>query len=475
MTDSHTGTAERPRLGPRQQELLDGWRTTVQHAPSGIGYNFTAPDPRVGLEAALDEFRDDPTTDTFAALWETLRRTTTPYGYILGKWEGSIDDLAAFLHEVRLADEWHSDWADLLRSPTWLFELFSRTAPHLPVVDTQSQTSLRRFGIRVGDDFPSSLEGMRRFQRAYEDTIGHVTADTEYEVPITRELDELFALLHEFPKTDLPSYLLGRDKPVYEPLTGFAGTTHDGGPIELDVDLVETAVDAYAEGIEAGAYNVDPALSESERSQYWCGNYDEEWKHDAARAVSDTLHGQLDGTALSTADLNRVLDVFDEGHGAVSDSVIKYLMGPRQGWRVWDAFEERTFELPEVSAAVLSRLFDPESAYVTGRLDLFEWHYEDDDALRVGALMKLATGLLMLAWPDRYVQYQYGRCKAFFDDVCVSGFEVETGYNPIQYHRINEAATRLRDRIDERIAINRPVTMCDVHSLFYFWGAESLA
>lgn len=464
---------EIPQLGPRQRELLEGWRTTVRASPTGIGYDLTAPDPRIALEAALDDVRAEPTSDIFADLWATLRRTTTAYAYVIGKWPESIADLAAFLAEVSDAEAWDPEWTDVLRSPTWLFEVFTRTHDELPVVDTQTQTYLRRFGIRVDDDFRSNLNGMRRLQRAYEAVVGHVTAGTDYEVPVTRELDELFALLHAFPKAELPPRLLGRTRPVYEPLTGFEGTTHDGGRIELDVDLVERAVDAYVDGVEAGAYNIDPSLPESERRQYWCGTYDEEWKHEAAAEVSRTLRDDLDGTALSSDELERVLEVFDEGHGAVSDSVIKHLLGPRQGWRVWDAFEERTVENPENTAAVLSRLFDPEADYVTGRLDLFKWYYEDDDALRTGSLMKLATGLLMLAWPDRYVQYQYGRCKAFADDVCVSAFEVEMGYNPTQYHRINSAAASLRDRIDERI--DRDATMCDVQSMFYFWGAEPLA
>lgn len=461
------------QLGPRQQELLEGWRRTVQTAPSGLGYDFTRSPVRVDLESAIDTFVAEPSSERFSDFWDTLTRTTTPYSYVLGKWPGSIESLAEFLDEVRTATTWDPGWASEFRSPTWLYELFSRTHDTYPVIDTHTQTHLRRFGIRISDDFQGHIDGMERFQTAYEATVGHVTADTAYEVPITRELDELFGLLHQFDPAELAPRLLGRETPVYEPLIGFAATSHDGGQIELNIDLVETVIDAYVEGVEAGAYGIDPDLPEAEREAHWCGTYDEQWKHEAAESVSTVLRDEVDGTALSSEDLDRVIEVFDEGHGVISAPVIQYLLNPRQGWRVWDAFKERTQARPENAAAVLSRFFDPEAAYVTGRLDLFDWFYGDGEDLHAGALMKLATGLLMLAWPERYVLYQYGRCSSFFDDVCVSAFEVETGYNPAQYHRINVAAEELRLRVDERLS--RPATMCDIQSIFYFWHDEPLA
>lgn len=459
-------------LGPRQAELLTGWAQTVKSSPTGIGYDFTSPPPEKDLEKALDAFQVEPTREHFTAVCRSLERASVLEGYIIGQWPDSLEELAAFFQEIREAETWNEDWTEQFGSATWLFELFTRTHTTYPVVDTQTQNYLRRFGIRVDDDFESQLAGMQKFRDIYEQEVGQVTEGTDYEVSIIREMDELFQLFYQFSKDDIPPRLLGHEKPVYEPLIGFEGTRNDGGRIELDIDLVERVLEAYSEGINAGAYDAASSLTDTERDEFWCGSYDEGWKHEAAAKVSTSLFSEMDVTALDTDDLEDVLAVFDSGYGIIDGSVIEYLLGPQQGWRIWGAFEDRTRENPDVAAAVLSRFFDPDASYVTGRLELFRWYYGDEENLRTGALMKLATGLLMLAQPDRYVMYQYSRCKAFFDDVCISGFEVETGYNPTQYHRINAAAGELREQLDPRL--DRDATMADVQSIFYFWKDHPL-
>lgn len=460
-------------LGPRQAELLTGWAETVKSSPTGIGYDFTSPSADEKLEAALDAFQDDPTRKHFTEVCNSLERASVMEGYIIGQWPDSLEDLAAFLGDIRAAETWDDDWTEHFGSATWLYEVFTRTHATHPVVDTQTQNYLRRFGIRADDDVESQLAGMQTFRDLYEQNVGAATAETDYEVSIDREIDELFQLFYQFSKDDIPPRLLGLEKPVYEPLIGFEGTRHDGGRIELDIDLVERALEAYSEGIAAGAYDAESTLTDTQRDEYWCGSYDESWKHEAARKVNESLFAEMDATSLDADDLEDVLAAFDRGYGIIDGSIIEYLLGPQQGWRIWGAFKERTREHPERAAAVLSRFFDPDASYVTGRLALFQWYYGDEDSLRTGALMKLATGLLMLAQPDRYVMYQYSRCKAFFDDVCLSDFEVETGYNPTQYHRINAAAEELRDQLDPHL--DRDATMADVQSIFYFWKDQPLA
>lgn len=395
--------------------------------------------------------------------------------YILNQWDGDSTDLASFLTTVHDADTWTPAWAELIASESWLFEFFSRTTPDLPVVDSQSQSLLRKFGIRVDGDFESSLTGMEAFTEAYRTQLGHVTANTAHEVPIRREIDDLFELILGWSNEDLAPRLLGRSKPVYEPLIGWDGTADDGGRIEFDTELVDRALAEYAAGVAAGAYG--EGIGDDDHDAYWCGNYDEAWTHQAATAVSNALTAELDGTALSPDDLERLIEVYDAGHGVISSPVIEYLLGGR-GWATWRPFKEHTRENPETAALVLSRLFDREWSYITGRLDVFRWFYADAEQLSAdGTLMRLATGLLMLAAPDDYVMYQYSRAKAFFDDACVSGFTVNTGFDTTQYHYINEAAADLRDRLQDHFddrGVQRPATMVDIQAIFYFWHDKPL-
>lgn len=469
MTETNSS---RSAFGPRQAEVLSGWVETVQSSPTGIGYDFTTRSADDRLAEALDAFLDDPTREHFTEVCNSLERASVMEGYIIGQWPDSLEELAAFLQEIRAAETWDDDWTEHFGSPTWLFELFTRTHATYPVVDTQTQTYLRRFGIRVDDDFESQVAGMQTFRDRYEQAVGQVTAATEYEVSLDREIDELFQLLYQFSKDDIPPRLLGVEKPVYEPLIGFEGTRYDGGRIEFDIDLVERVLAAYSEGVAADTYVDSTSLTDAQRDEFWCGSYPEGWKHEAATQVSESLFSELDATALDTDGLEDVLAAFDKGYGIIDGSIIEYLLSPQQGWRIWGDFKERTREKPEVAAAVLSRFFDPDASYVTGRLELFRWYYGDEENLRAGALMKLATGLLMLAQPNRYVMYQHSRCKAFMEDVCISGFEVDRGYNPTQYHRINAAAKELKDQLDSRL--DRDATMVDVQSIFYFWKENPL-
>ncbi|WP_255197771.1 hypothetical protein [Halorarius litoreus] len=476
-TGDSTDAATDHRFGPRQRELLDGWAKTVSKAASGVAYDFTTPDPRETLLADFQTFRSSPSKEAFYSFWSTdgLQRTTVFGAYILNQWDGDVSDLASFLTTVREADTWDPEWADLIASESWLFEFFSRTTPELPVVDSQTQSLLRKFGLRVGGDFNSSLAGMEAFTEAYRAHVGHATASTDHEVSIRCEIDELFELILGWSNEDLAPRLLGRSKPVYEPLIGWEGTADDGGRIEFDTDLVDRALAEYAAGVAAGAYGEGD--SDGEYDAYWCGNYEEAWTHQAAAAVSNALTSELDGTDLSPDDLERVIEVYDTGHGVISSPVIEYLLGGR-GWATWGPFKDHTREHSETAALVLSRLFDHEWSYVTGRLDVFRWFYEDAENLSAdGTLMRLATGLLMLAAPDDYVMYQYSRAKSFFADVCVSEFTVDTGFDTTQYHHINVAAAELRDRLQDHFddrAIERRATMVDIQAIFYFWHENPL-
>lgn len=476
-TGEHTDAAVGHQFGPRQRELLDGWAKTAHQSASGVAYDFTSPDPRESLLTAFENFRSSPSKESFYDLWgsEGLRRTTVVGGYILNQWPGDLTDLASFLEEVHEADIWRPDWADRIASESWLFEFFSRTTSNLPIVDSQSQSLLRKFGLRVDSDFESSLAGMEAFTESYRAHVGQATATTDHEVPVRREIDELFELILGWSNEELAPRLLGRSTPVYEPLVGWEGTTKDGGRVEFDTDLVDRALAAYAAGVAAGAYG--EGIGDGDRDTYWCGNYDEAWTHQAAAAVSNALNSDLDGTDLSPDDLEHLIEVYDAGHGVVSSPVIEYLLGGR-GWATWGPFKEHTREHPETAALVLSRLFDREWSHVTGRLDVFKWFYQDANQLSGdGTLLRLATGLLMLAAPDDYVMYQYSRAQSFFEDACVSEFTVDTGFDTTQYHYINEAAGELRDRLQDHFddrEVQRPATMVDIQAIFYFWHDEPL-
>lgn len=122
-------------------------------------------------------------------------------------------------------------------------------------------------------------------------------------------------------------------------------------------------------------------------------------------------------------------------------------------------FQETCFADPEHAATVLSTLFS-EDEHLVNRLEQFH-DFAACDEVSDGTLLRIATTLLMGAYPNTYVNFQYERFDTFFSE-CSSVDSLETGFDARQYYRIVLACRDLRDIMSAELS---DASMLDVHTL----------
>jgi hypothetical protein len=446
-------------FGPRQRELLDAWRTTANERASGREFDFTERRHTTRLHDRLDTFLEEPTEDAFESVWmpETLRGAVVGGpGMVLRSWD-SIQDLASFLRTVRDAEDYDERWTERFVSDSVVWELYGRLHPERePILSGDACRALQDFGYGTIRTFAEGTDAMQSFRADYEAVVGHATAGTDHEVPLSEEIETFLHLVHVLGDDQLLETLAGEGE--YPALIEWERDSTDA---KITLSGVTPLVDAYAAARAADAYeDVDDA------DEYWGGQYWESWKQGFRAEFADATAG-IDLTALDPEDLDPLLAAMDDASD-LSAAVPPYLLGGRSGGIAWSDFKSLTRERPEEAADVLSLLFD-DSEHLPSRLARFRRFYDGIDTSG-GPTLGLATALLTFAYPDEYVMYRYTEQSSFFDEF--SDYEVTTGFDTDQYFYLNEACKRVRDRIDEAVGDDTDVTMLDVHTLLYVWDND---
>jgi hypothetical protein len=78
-------------------------------------------------------------------------------------------------------------------------------------------------------------------------------------------------------------------------------------------------------------------------------------------------------------------------------------------------------------------------------------------------LLRAATALLMYAFPQQHITFQYQRMDNFFQEYSTSD-GLDTGFNAQQYREVALACRDLRDQIDKETG---QASMIDVQTLIY--------
>lgn len=451
-------------LGARQRELLRGWRRVAGERPSGVGYDFVAPPPGAELRTALERFRAEPSEDAFHALWRRENLPGAPLanaGFVLNSWDGTIEDLAEFLTEVADADRYDQAWESTFPEQIGLWEFYTRLHPDAFIVDGTTRDALAKFGVRCDRNFEALTEGVDEFATVYRDAVGRVTEGTEYEVPLRRELDELFHLVTNRYPEGIRAEFLDEERILYRPLIDWDGSELFDAQVRLDTARVEAVLDAYPENPEV-VYNWD------ETPDAWGGTYVEIWKHRYSEYVQDAIVPEFDLGSLTADDVEPLLDRYDDSDATeLSGSGLRKLMGGQYGSMAVGRFIDAATDEPGVAATVLSDLFEPGVEYRGSRLAAFNVEYGEVIGAP-GQTMRLATTLLMVTYPQEYIVYQHGKFSEFFADV--ADYDVGSGFNPDEYHQLNAACLEIKERLQER---QPEASMLDVQSIIWIYAGEN--
>lgn len=448
-------------LGPRQIQLLEAWAETVETTASTGHYDFTAPTRTDRLTDCVDQFLNDPSEESFTAIWAIDLLRDAVYanaGSIVADWDGDIDDIASFVGAVRDAETYDPAWERLVEPHIvpGLWELYGRLSPESrPIINTCVKRTLPDFGIQTPQTHADGVKSVAAFRDHYEAHAGHATAGADHEVPLHDELEQFLYVSETLDEAELRATLDMAD-PVYQSFDGWDAARAHGGPIELR-DLAPV-LDAFALG--AG----DEAYERGATFEHWGANHWETWKDDYLNHLDATVFRSIDPTALT----GETVDAFLDGLAVaepLSNVIPTYLLGGR--WQPWDSLETITAAAPGEAAAVLSRLLTEDGTSLVKRLRAFDAFYRET-ADSGSERMSLATLLLMIVHPDRYVLYRYSMFKEFFS--AFSDYDMPTGFNPSDYVLMNQALEGVR--ADLATTVDQDVRMIDVHSLLWVFHRE---
>lgn len=450
-------------LGPRRAALLSAWGEYAATEPSGPYHDF-GPDNRYErVQSRLTTFLEDPTEDAFEQLWhrDALRDAVMGGpGLVLRHWPGTVDELADQLETMQSADEYDPAWEREFITKTAVRELYGFMDPSSrPILSSAVTSGLDAIGFLKPTSY-RDRPGYDAFADVYDQHVGHATAGTDHAVPWHFELEQFLAMLGGEDRQAILEEL-----PVENEQAQLMGWHAEGQAGRITFHGIDALVDSYL------ATRLNGGFDQSEVDS-WGGNYWESWKWTHADHIRETVRTSYEITALDPEDVEGFIEAFRNAPSVeLSSSVPDYLLGGRSGGILWNDFKNYSLDHPEKSADVLSTLFD-EHEPIRERLRTFnDWYAELTSG---GPLLSLASVLLMLTYPDRYVMYKYGKFSSFFG--AYSDYEVSTGFDATQYWILNEACERLRRMMDETLAeddrVESGASMLDVHTMI--WVAEDV-
>lgn len=167
-----------------------------------------------------------------------------------------------------------------------------------------------------------------------------------------------------------------------------------------------------------------------------------------------------------------ISDLFDnieepsEDIDAVSNVPAK-MMGGRFHRLTWEDIVEHCRENPEEAAVVLNDLFDEDLPIVDRLNEFYEFLVHlterDENDRSPGSLLRADTAMLMYAYPDTHITFQYQRMDAFFEEFSTAD-GLDTGFNASQYREVARACRVLLDKIELHTG---DASMIDVQTLIY--------
>jgi len=362
------------------------------------------------------------------------------------------------------AEEFDPTWVDRISGSgdAWgLYELFGRLhGGQKPIASLEAKQALETLGYAVDGGPHSVATAIDRFKAEYTESVGHASAGTEYELPIYAEIDEFFKLIETADRDLISTHLTGPYAPLFRPLIGHR--IHTDTADALRWTGVDTLIENHIEARDSGAYD-------DLETSHWGGTHIESWKWQFKEYFTDVIWSEFDLTDLTAEDVPRLFDAIEDPPAEfdVISNVPAQMMGGQFHRLTWGDIVTHCRENSDAAAPVLSDLFDEELPIVDRLNEFYEFFHhltvraENDRS--PGSLLRAATALLMYAFPNRHITFQYQRMDNFFQKYSTAD-GLDTGFNARQYKQVALACRTLLEKIEETTG---EASMIDVQTLIY--------
>lgn len=456
----------RSTLGQSIIPALNTWGELVRDGPTGPGIDLSETNRTRLCCVRAEAFLNDPSAESFRELWskETLADDWVPNRASLLRPDNAVEQLHTVLSEISSAEEFDPLWVDQLggTGSGWgLYELFGRLQRgHEPIPSTQAQSVLSGLGYDVEPDPDSVANGIREFRDRYDTYVGHASEGTSYEIPVYAEIDEFFRLVETDDRDMINTQLTGPYAPLFRPLIGHSIHTETAEPFRWR--HIDTLIQDHVEARDSGAYGEDG-------DTHWGGGHIESWKWQFKNYFQEVVRSRFDIAGLTADDIPRLFEMLQEPAAEfdVVSNVPAKMMGGQFHRLTWGDIVDHCHENPEEAAAVLSDLYNEELSIVDRLNEFYEFTFHlttrNENDRSPGSLLRAATALLMYAYPQRHITFQYQRMNHFFREYSTSD-GLDTGFNARQYQEVAVACRDLLSRIEDRTG---DASMIDVQTLVY--------
>ncbi|WP_238477021.1 hypothetical protein [Natranaeroarchaeum sulfidigenes] len=461
------------RIGATQ--AIRTWGKMISTESEGPGFNFQQPRQAQFIDR-YRSFLNNPSEETFRELWcddAVVEHDNPNADILLQSFTGGADDFADFLRTFKEAEKYDPSWSDQLIWERALWELYSRLSPEeAAIITRKAEEGLAVFGISASGSYRDRIAVFQEFADWYQTTVGHPTAGTDHEVPVSVELEELFGAAATLSPRDLSAQLRGPYGPFYRFLYG--GSEGMSGRTKK-VALVDESeiVYAYAWGKKHNAYERE------DQPEFWGGTYWESWKQQYAEYINNQVRSEFVLDDLDPCEIEPLFeDLTDEDAADLSRSVTKFIMGSQWGKYAWDDVVEHFQSAPEEASSLLSLFFDDTVNAIT-RLRAFREHtihITDQPSRGPGSLQRMATSLLMFTELEDQLGLPSQRTAGFLENKSTLP-EFKNGFRPDQYGVIIPPFRRLQKSIQQacdELGVDETATMLDVHNIVWIYnGGEN--
>jgi len=192
-----------------QEEILRKWGQVAKQHEQAIHFNLSK-EGYMGLKRGLKTFLDDPNEKTFREFWNRGMLWAAQRGgsatNVLRRWKQknkTIPELQKLIKEVYDSKEYNEDWEQVLGAHSTLRELYGKLhIEEYPIQNSCDDCGLKFFGYK-GKSYADFQKVFKEFKNGYQEVVGHATKDTDHEVPINFEIDQLSNVIHKVDWPDL--------------------------------------------------------------------------------------------------------------------------------------------------------------------------------------------------------------------------------------------------------------------------------
>jgi len=209
------------------EPALNTWEQLVADGPDGPGIDFSDTNRTRLCRRRFQAFLDDPSMETFQRLWnaDSLAGYWAPNAASLLQPDDAVESLQTLFSEIATADDFNPAWEGRFwdaGTPWGLYELYGRLqGGHEPIPSIEAKRVLKDLGYDVGDGRDAVIAEIRRFADTYKSHVGHVSQETNYELPVYAEIDEFFRLVEATDRDTINAQLTGPYAPLFRPLIGY--------------------------------------------------------------------------------------------------------------------------------------------------------------------------------------------------------------------------------------------------------------